>query len=110
MATGFGGRMRQDGIQVLAINMGESPAAIKGFMERYGIDFPLLMDLDVTAATQWKVTGLPVTFVVDTDGRVVLRVIGEREWDDPAILAQVRALNKARPTIPTATMTLLNHE
>jgi hypothetical protein len=35
---------------------------------------------------------LPTTFVIDPDGRLVYSATGEREWDDPALLDQVRAL------------------
>jgi hypothetical protein len=39
---------------------------------------------------------LPTTFVIDPNGRLVYSATGEREWDDPALLDQVRAL-KAGP-------------
>lgn len=101
---------REDGIQVLAINMGEPPEAIGRFMERYPMDFPVLMDRDVAVATRWGVKGLPVTFILDADGRVALSVIGDLEWDDPAILERVRALRKASSAPVKLKMTLLNHE
>jgi hypothetical protein len=36
--------------------------------------------------------GLPMTFLIDRDGRVVQRIIGEREWDDPEMKAELRKL------------------
>ena len=35
---------------------------------------------------------LPSTFIVDRSGRIALRAVGGREFDDPAILAQLREL------------------
>lgn len=82
---------RGEGIQVLAINMGDLPAAIEGFLQRYPVTFPVLLDKDVTVAKAWRVRGLPSTFIVDANGQRVWQAIGEREWDDPALLEQVRA-------------------
>lgn len=38
--------------------------------------------------------GLPTTFFVDPEGRIVYRPIGGREWDDSELLAPARALRQ----------------
>ncbi len=50
------------------------------------------MDSKVTG--EWPVRGLPTTFVVDAQGRLVYRAIGGREWDDRELLEPVRALRE----------------
>jgi hypothetical protein len=52
------------------------------------------MDLDSKVTQSWPMNGLPTTFVVDPEGRLVYRAQGEREWDDPALLDLVRALKR----------------
>lgn len=49
---------------------------------------------DSEVINQWPVRGLPTTFVVGPEGRIVYRAIGGREWDDPELLALVRALKR----------------
>ena len=79
-------------IMMLGINVGEDEDTIFRFSADYPVDFPLLMDVDSRVTGQWPVRGLPTTFVVDPAGRIVYRAVGSREWDDPELLEQVRAL------------------
>ena len=85
-------KLREEGIQMLAINVGEDEDTIFAFSANYPVEFPLLLDLDSATIQSWPVRGLPTTFVVDPHGRLAYRAIGGREWDDPDLLASVRAL------------------
>ena len=86
--------LKNDGIHMLAINVGEDEDTIFQFTANYPVDFPLLMDSDSGVINQWPVRDLPTTFVVDPKGRISYRAIGGREWDDPALLSLVRALKQ----------------
>jgi peroxiredoxin len=86
-------KTKDQDIVVLGINVGEDKATIDAFTEQVPVDFPLPMDVDSKVVQSWPVRGLPTTFVVDPRGRLVYRATGEREWDDPALLDMVRALN-----------------
>ena len=77
---------------MLGVNVGEDDDVIFRFTADYPVDFPLLTDRDSSVVGAWPVRGLPTTFVVDPDGRLIYRAIGGREWDDPRLLEQVRAL------------------
>lgn len=85
-------QVREEGIALIAINVGEDRDTIERFTQSHPIDFPLPMDLDSKVVQSWPVKGLPTTFVVDAQGRLAYRAEGEREWDDPTLLDQVRAL------------------
>jgi len=85
---------REHDIAIVAVNMGETPEAIERFLRRFPVEFPILLDRDVKVADAWDVRGLPTTFVLDPTGRFVFKVAGERVWDDPELLAQLRALAK----------------
>ena len=85
-------QLQGEGILMLGINVGEDEDTIFPFTADYPVDFPLLLDRESAVTGQWPVRGLPTTFVVDPAGRIVYRAIGSREWDDPALLALVRAL------------------
>lgn len=84
--------LRKEDIAVLAINMGEQKQAIEDFIQKYPVELPILLDKDFDMADAWSVTGLPTTYVVDSEGQIVFQVIGEREWDDPDLLEEIRGL------------------
>ncbi|GMR16059.1 MAG: hypothetical protein BMS9Abin31_0363 [Gammaproteobacteria bacterium] len=82
-------------VVVLAVNVGEDVDTVFPFM---GVinpspSFPILFDTDAKVMTQWKVRGLPTTYVVNPDGKIVYRAVGGREFDHPAIIKAVIKLN-----------------
>jgi len=79
-------------LQVLAVNAGDEPFDVAVFLREVPVDMPILIDPKLGTQAVWGVTMLPTTFVVDPDGRIVFREIGEREWDDPQAVATLRAL------------------
>jgi thiol-disulfide isomerase/thioredoxin len=81
-----------EGIAVIAINVGEDADTVGQFLADYPVDFPLPLDLDSQVAQRYPMKGLPTTFVIDAEGRLVYSAIGGRHWDDPKLLDQVRAL------------------
>ena len=92
-----GGRwLERFGGRVITINMGDRPEMIARFLEKTPVDLPILLDTDAETSTNWGVTGLPTTFVVDPEGSFAYRVMGPREWDDPALLVPIRALGLKR--------------
>jgi thiol-disulfide isomerase/thioredoxin len=67
-------------LEVLTVNYGEFPEKIAPFLAREKIALPVLLDTQKDAAKEWKVGGLPMTFIVDAKGRLRLWVFGERDW------------------------------
>lgn len=89
--------VKDEGIVLLAVNVGEDEDTIFAFTANYPVQFPLLMDKDSKVIGDWPVLGLPTTFVVDPRGRIAYRAIGGRAWDSPEILAPIRALDAGQP-------------
>ncbi len=77
-------------LAVLAVNVGEDAETVFSFAG--ASEVTILLDRDSAAMRRWPVKGLPTTFVVDRRGRLALRAVGGREFDDPAIVRQLRAL------------------
>jgi thiol-disulfide isomerase/thioredoxin len=78
--------------ELLTINYGESPAAVEGFLSNLGVALPVLLDPYKNAAEQWKVKGLPMTFLVDASGKVRYWSFGEQDWSAGEALATVERL------------------
>ena len=85
--------LRHQGYRLLAVNWADSEDAIGKFVDSLPpMDFPLLVGGDKAMMQQWGVGGLPTTFILNRDGHVTHRAVGELKWDDPAILAQLLTL------------------
>jgi thiol-disulfide isomerase/thioredoxin len=59
---------QEDGLLLLAINIGESPSDVEGFMQGQGFSFPVLLDSEGAIAEQYGIQAIPTTFFIDSDG------------------------------------------
>ncbi len=76
--------LKDKGFAVLAISTDSSEKPVRSFVAERGISFPVLMDKDKTVySDKYAVFGLPMSFLIDRDGVVVGRVVGEVKWDSP---------------------------
>ena len=66
----------EQGLVLLAVNIGESPAKVKDFMEKYNLSFPVLLDAKTTVAREYNVSGIPTTFFIDKDGVIQVKIVG----------------------------------
>ena len=82
------------GIKVLGINMGEDAETTIEFAKKYEVSFPLLLDESMSSSSSWLIKGLPTTYLINSSGEVVATVIGERAWDDPVIVEQIKTLQQ----------------
>jgi cytochrome c biogenesis protein CcmG/thiol:disulfide interchange protein DsbE len=64
--------------------------AARSFMRRYGWTFPNLRDAEGTVGDDYRLSGLPNTFVIDTQGRIRDVLRGPQSFDSlAAALARV---------------------
>ncbi len=74
---------RERGLTVLGVNFKESAREVRAFLEKLGVSFGTILDMDGAVSGTYRVRGLPVTFLVDREGRLLWKAIGAREWDGP---------------------------
>jgi len=79
---------------VLAINQWENPDHVFAFMGQLSVfpTFPILFDSESRVAEDFGVKGLPTSFVIDRQGRIVYRAVGGRVFDHPGIERILRHL------------------
>jgi len=77
-----------------AVDSGEDEETILPFVFSTGVElrFPILLDRNSEVLKAWPVVALPTSFVIDPQGRIAYRAVGGREWDDPALVRQIRSL------------------
>ena len=83
-------RYRAQGLQVLAVSMDDNAAPVRRIVRRLHLDFPVVMGDAELGEEYGGVLGLPITFLIDRDGRVLKRIKGETDLD--ALEGEMRAL------------------
>jgi peroxiredoxin len=92
---------KQTDFVLLAVSMdrqGEEVA--KPFVENLQLTFPVLLDSTLEVSRQYGVRGLPTSYLIDPDGRLIGAVIGARDWYRTEAKALLAGL--LRQTPPTA--------
>ncbi len=81
-------------IQVLTVSMDHGGAdAVRPFFAAHGIrSLPVLLDPHSTALSALGLNGIPVTLLIDRDGREVARLEGPVDWATPQAAALVEQL------------------
>ena len=84
--------LNDENIAMLGINVGDQQEAIEAFSEDFPMDFTVLMDKTGAVSQHWQVTGFPTTFIINSQGEIVHRLVGDREWDEKNMLDSVRSV------------------
>jgi cytochrome c biogenesis protein CcmG/thiol:disulfide interchange protein DsbE len=97
-------QLHPEGLRIVAVSIDAAPGRLDGdgreggdvgvFARQLGLTFDIWRDPAGQIGRDYRTTGVPESFLVDRDGRIVKKVIGATEWDDPATLELVRRLLK----------------
>ncbi len=81
---------RNKGLIVVAISTDRSVTYVKDYLRNKSLDLPILMDSDGKVFRQFKAFSLPTTFLLDKNGVIIQRYLGEEEWDSPRIRNKIK--------------------
>jgi peroxiredoxin len=70
-------QFKDKGVQVLAVNVSESNLAVEKFAELHKLDFPIVIDKDGQVQAAYGIDPLPVSFLIDKNGKVVKYYTGQ---------------------------------
>lgn len=83
---------------MIGVNLGEDGETVRRFVERFGIQFPLLLDREGRSPERFGLRAHPNTVLIDRKGRLVALVRGERDWQgEPAKRLIRHLLDDRRP-------------
>lgn len=69
---------RQTGVRLVGINHKDQAANARRFLGRYGNPYAVVgVDADGRGGIEWGVYGMPETFVLDGQGRIVFKHVGQ---------------------------------
>jgi len=81
-----------DKLVVLGINYQEGEPRIRRFLAQNPVQFTILMDREGTTTKNWITRVFPTSLIVGPDGRVRHMVVGEFDWESPAMEAAISKL------------------
>lgn len=81
-------KLSNPGFELLAIHAGPSVETAQQYANQLNLEFPILVDQEL-ALTGWGIRGLPSTFLIDPQGRIIAEAVGERAWDAPGMLKTI---------------------
>jgi len=83
------------GFVMLAVSQDtESRDEVVAYVKKHGYHFDVLLDPKNAVAEAYKVSGVPETFIIDRDGRIVAHHSGAFDWSQPAIRDALEELLK----------------
>jgi peroxiredoxin len=62
--------MKEEGITLFAVNIGESDYRVQRFFKDYALNFRVLLDSDGQAADNYDVIGVPTYIFLNKTGRI----------------------------------------
>ena len=80
------------GATILGVSVDEDPAAYEKFLSDHQVRFPTFRDPSKQIAHSYGTSVYPETYIIDREGRIARKIIGQQEWDTPDLISYVRNL------------------
>jgi peroxiredoxin len=94
------------GFRIAAVSIDEVGSdEVKRFQQQYGLTFDILHDRSGAIQTAYQTTGVPESFLLDKNGTIVKKVIGEHPWSSPAsrrIVAQLLGVSTPESSVDSS--------
>ena len=87
----------QDAVMLSISIDGGGRSTVQRYVAKHRFTMPILVDTDMTIARQFGARGVPTTFIVDRQGRVVASGHGRIDFDAPSFRTYIQALLSASP-------------
>lgn len=81
------------GFRIAAVSIDqEGPEVVREFARDLALSFDILHDQTGTIQQAYQTTGVPESFLLDSNGVIMKRVIGAHDWVSPVNRALIRRL------------------
>lgn len=74
---------------ILGISTDDSKKDVARFVEKYKVKFMILHDQDAKIMRKYKGFSLPVSYLIDRQGRITDRFLGAQDWIDENFLQKI---------------------
>jgi peroxiredoxin len=77
-------RYRDKGLAMVAVSIDAlGKNVVVPYMKKLGLTFGYLLDPRGTVKGLYRITGVPETFIIDRQGKIIRKIIGPRQWMNP---------------------------
>ncbi len=83
---------KNDKLTIFAISTGEKPDTVKNFIKANPHSFPIGLDSSGQLGATFASRGIPTTYIVNPEGKVIAGTIGGRDWMDNKTVEAFKAL------------------
>ena len=80
------------GLEILAVDVGETKEQMREFLKDKPITFPVLMDIDGSALKRWNVHAFPTTLILDRQHKIRYAGFGAFNWSGNEVLKTLEPL------------------
>jgi cytochrome c biogenesis protein CcmG/thiol:disulfide interchange protein DsbE len=80
------------GVVVLGISVDTNEKRYKEFLSHYQISFETSRDPSADIATSYGTLQFPDTYIIDSSGKVVEKIVNWRDWTKPENLAEIQKM------------------
>ena len=88
----FAERMRAQGVTVIGVSVDQDEEQLTRFVADHGLTFPVARDPNQALAGRYGTFKFPESYILDRDGRVAEKIVGEIDWQDSRIIDFVKDL------------------
>ena len=74
-----------NGFTVIGVDSGESASQVAAFVKKHSLNFPVVLDEDMSVSQRYALVGIPTSFLVTSDGTIV----GEYSGFTPKLVSDV---------------------
>lgn len=64
---------RGKGLELYHVDIQEPAERIAGFVKRYQVTYPVLLDSDGKVSREYRITGVPAYVLIDRNGKIICK-------------------------------------
>ena len=84
--------LKDKGLEILAVNLGDSKSKVSVFMKENKLSFPAVLDEKSVTGSYYSVKAIPTTYIIDRRGLIIARIIGSINWNTPKIISALETV------------------
>lgn len=81
-------------VTLLGISVDTDGNAYHRFLKQFHIDYLTARDADLSIPKRYGTVKYPETYIIDQNGNLVRKVVGETNWNDPSMVRYLKDLEK----------------
>jgi cytochrome c biogenesis protein CcmG/thiol:disulfide interchange protein DsbE len=80
------------GVVVLGVSIDKNETLYKRFLQRFRVSFETSRDPQANISTDYGTFQFPESYIIDSSGHVVEKIISDQNWMDPQFVAHIKKM------------------